>query len=408
MKVTFVHPISSEWAHPDFVARCVSPDQFDLEGVCNSEDLVMRYAKLLKEVGVEVCVYYLSQFAKEIKEFQHKDGIRLVRIPVDYMRGKIGKEIAFSLLREINRESQDIIHIHGYYGSTYFIDMYDMLAFFCKLKHQKFVLQYHGGEFPGSNSRKKITYILKPRRWIKRRALHFADRILSINSVEIERLTNPKITGYYGFKISKEKIKLLPNTVNLSHFYPIARRRAAEILNKDPKKRYLLYVGRLVYSKGIHHLINIVGKLKNNVELLIIGEGIFKDSLAEICKRLQLKDSVKFLGFVPHSDLLLYYNLADVLALPSYNESFGAVLIEALACNTPCVATRVGGIPEILSDGAGLMVHPEDEIALLEAIDEVLSKRFHMDQVARKKKLQMYSENNVGKQLIEIYEQILQ
>ncbi|MFX0195701.1 MAG: glycosyltransferase family 4 protein [Candidatus Hodarchaeota archaeon] len=408
MKVTFVFPLSSEWAHPEFVSQCQSPDQFDLQLICNAENVITRCAKLLNDAGVEVCIYYLSQFGKEVKEFQHKFGFRLIRTPVKFMGGKFGREISPSLFRKLYRESQDIIHVHGYYGNDYFIDIHDMLAFFCKFNHQKFVLQYRGGEFPGSNSRKKIRYILKPRAWVKRKALEFADMVLSINSLEIERLTNPRSPGYYGYNINKEKVKLLPNTVNVSHFRPIPKHVAAKILKKDSKKPYLLYVGRLVHSKGIHHLISILPKLQQNVELLIIGEGSFKDSLIEMSARANLKDRIKFIGFVQHSDLVFYYNLTDVLVLPTHNEAFGAILIEALACDTPSVATCVGGIPEILSDGVGLMVPPTDETALLEAIDTVLSKRFHIDQVARSKKLQMYSEENVAKQLIRIYEQILQ
>ena len=401
MRVAFIAPHSSESAYPEFIKTHRNPDDFDYEIVCNADSYVMKYCKAVQLVGIEPMLYYLSQYGRPVKEFRHKYGCEIKRIPVNIGGGNWSKEISFSLLRELSKDNFDLVHIFGYYRHWIYPDMYDILAAFCELKGYPLIAHYQTGSYP-------TRFFAK--RWLKHLSIGFADKILSINRLELERLTNPKHSNYYGLKIAENKVIHIPNIVDTSNFYPTPKDLAAKKLNKNPNKRYVLFVGRLTYEKGVQHLTNIMPELLRdfiNTELIVIGDGTYKTELEKLAERRNIENYVSFIGFVPNDKLKWYYNLADIHVLPSYSESFGAVLIEALACNTPSIGTNVGGIPEVLTNGVGILVSPKNEKELLNAIKTVFNGKFNIDQGKRKEKLQEYSLDNIGKRLKEIYIEIL-
>ncbi|WP_099093096.1 glycosyltransferase family 4 protein [Paenibacillus yonginensis] len=135
-------------------------------------------------------------------------------------------------------------------------------------------------------------------------------------------------------------------------------------------RKIILYIGRLIPEKGVHHLLQAIPKLRVHepeVLLLIVG-GAFYGSLRETAYVRDLKKmagtypgQVEFLPFTPYPQVADWYNLADVVAVPSgEEEAFGLVNVEAMAAGVPVVATRAGGIPEIVEDGlSGLLVNPD-------------------------------------------------
>jgi D-inositol-3-phosphate glycosyltransferase len=117
----------------------------------------------------------------------------------------------------------------------------------------------------------------------------------------------------------------------------------------------VLFVGRIEPLKGIDVLVQAMARLDTAARLLVVG-GDAKDvqrktELMEIAATLGIEDRVTFLDAVPHSDLPLYYNAADVCVVPSYYESFGLVALESMACGVPVVVSRVGGLKETVRDG---------------------------------------------------------
>jgi glycosyltransferase involved in cell wall biosynthesis len=137
----------------------------------------------------------------------------------------------------------------------------------------------------------------------------------------------------------------------------------------------ILYAGVLTPLKGIHHLVDAVSLIAEQfpwAQLLIIGkeeDGRYAASLREHVRAVGLESRVQFMGPQPQSELAIWMAKAFVLVLPSISEGLGRVIIEAMASGTPVIGSRVGGIPELIEDGArGFLVPPGDERALAEKL----------------------------------------
>ena len=137
---------------------------------------------------------------------------------------------------------------------------------------------------------------------------------------------------------------------------------------------YLLTVARLVHKKGIDVLIDAVAQLQTDaVDLLVVGDGPERDALEASVKKHQLENRVHFLGRVSPDKIPSLLAGCTLFVLASRQEPFGIVLLEAMAAGKPVVATRVGGVPEFVTDGeTGRLVPPDDPIALASAIEQVL------------------------------------
>jgi len=144
--------------------------------------------------------------------------------------------------------------------------------------------------------------------------------------------------------------------------------------NVRRKDREIVSVARLVSIKGMSYLIRAMAHVKDG-SLVIIGDGPERRKLELLSRHLELSDRVFFTGWI--SDPLRIFDhlkQATVFVLPSLSEGSPRVLIEAMSCGLPVVATDVGGVPEVVVDGVnGLLVSPRDEKALAEAIEYVFN-----------------------------------
>lgn len=152
------------------------------------------------------------------------------------------------------------------------------------------------------------------------------------------------------------RMHTVPCGVDLDLFQPADRLAARRELGLDPSAPVVLWVGRLEKLKGVDILINAVAQLdERDVTLLIVGgderSAPLKADLLAQALEAGIETTVRFEGAVPHERLPLYYTAADVCVVPSYYESFGLVAVEAMACATPVVASRVGGLVSTVTDG---------------------------------------------------------
>ena len=146
--------------------------------------------------------------------------------------------------------------------------------------------------------------------------------------------------------------------------------------------RVILSVGRLVERKGFEYLIGAMASLQNDfpsVKLLIVGHGPREEHLKSLAIKMKQEDRVVFAGEVTEKELLACYSRADVFVLPAIvdskgdTEGLGVVLLEAMAAGRPVVATKTGGIPEVVVNGeTGLLVEPRNSAALGKAIRTIL------------------------------------
>ena len=152
------------------------------------------------------------------------------------------------------------------------------------------------------------------------------------------------------------QISLAPCGVDLSLFRPLDQQQVRKRLGLNGEKVFL-YVGRLEPLKGMELLLHTAAQMDScdEMRVLVVGGdangGQEVDRLKNIAKKLNVEDMFDFVGRVDQEELPLYYNAADVCVVPSYYESFGLAALESMACGTPVVAARVGGLSTIVQHG---------------------------------------------------------
>jgi teichuronic acid biosynthesis glycosyltransferase TuaC len=138
----------------------------------------------------------------------------------------------------------------------------------------------------------------------------------------------------------------------------------------------LLWVGRMVPVKALHVLLQACRRLRDRgcaFRLYLVGDGELRAAHESLAEALGLSDVVVFLGARPHNQLPDWFRAADLTVLPSLSEGLPNVLRESMACGTPFVASRVGGIPEMATESYDRLVPPNDPAALADAIAAALS-----------------------------------
>ena len=223
-----------------------------------------------------------------------------------------------------------------------------------------------------------------------------------------------EITELYG--AAHSKIKVVPPGVDLDLFKPADKTQARRALNIAADARVVLYVGRIDRIKGIDILMRAAKLLRAqaSARLLIVGGGQDDDAelqrLKALAARLCIQDMVTFTGAVEQERLPAYYNAADVMALPSYYESFGLAALEAMACATPVVASKVGGLQTFIDHGsAGYLIPRQCPEPFARAIDTLLANpalAAAMGSAARRKASKM-SWDRTAKAMLKCYQPLL-
>jgi glycosyltransferase involved in cell wall biosynthesis len=141
-------------------------------------------------------------------------------------------------------------------------------------------------------------------------------------------------------------------------------------------------LGRFIKLKGFAHLIDAVAQLGQEPVpyLMLGGQGPLREQLENRAQKAGIAERVKFLGYIPNKYTPIYYSAADVFVLPSIidkqgnTEGLGVVLLEAIACETPCVASSVGGITDIIVDGVnGFLVEPGNSQQIANRLSQIIT-----------------------------------
>jgi glycosyltransferase involved in cell wall biosynthesis len=176
--------------------------------------------------------------------------------------------------------------------------------------------------------------------------------------------------------VAPEKARVVYSGIDSHLFYPGPMEDSRARLGLERGVPMILFVGNLVPVKGIEVLVRACAALAQtglNFRACLIGEGPLKGQLARQIHESGLDGRVELLGSRPHRQLGDWFRAASVFALPSFSEGVPSVLLEAAACGTRFVASRVGGIPEVAREAHGRLVQPGDPTALAGAIGEVLA-----------------------------------
>ena len=183
--------------------------------------------------------------------------------------------------------------------------------------------------------------------------------------------------------VGARHISVIPNGVDLAKFRPKVRSAAREACGLPLDRPIILTVGGIYEGKGQHHVVEALARLsarRPDAVYVMVGEDRrdgYVEGLRERVARAGLGERVCFAGRKPHDALADWYSAADVFCLATQSEGWANVLLEALACGTPVVATRVGGNPEIVPDDRyGLLVRHGDVRALAIALDRAIESRW--------------------------------
>lgn len=357
---------------------------------------VYNLSHKLKELGDNVTIITRGGF-KEVK-VDDFGGINVYRVrffPLPPIHVKIHGLFVNKFLKS-KRHEFDILHYHTAAVPQLKITLPSIIT-------------YHSCFKAISNTYTQITdfnslYIRMFDNFLAKSEANFLKKVDKVTAVSYN-VAN-ELSFHYG--IDAERIDIIKNGVDTNFFTSPNTKVKREEFS-------ILYVGRLVYSKGLIDLVKsakYVCKEFPNVSFILIGDGNLRPVLEKMVHKLRLKNNFLFLGIVTsRKELLNYYQRNSIFVLPSYSEGMPSSILEAMSCGMPIVATNISGINEIIVDGeAGLLVPPRNPERLADAIIKLLSDeklRRKMGSVGRKKVEKEFSWKKIAKKVKKIYENML-
>lgn len=294
----------------------------------------------------------------------------------------------------------DIIHTHTGNPPT------PIAAYWhTKKKNKPFVVTYHGDlqEAMGGFTRRMSVYFYN--KYLLHKILSYADVIISPSECYIKE---SRFLGKY-----RDKIVVIPNGLNIAEFnISYSKEECRRKLGLSIDGRIIIFVGTLSPHKGPDVLLKAMPKILKDIpdaELVFVGSGWMRGELERACKQFSVEKHVKFAGFVEERLKPIYYRAADVFCLPSVmkHEIFGIVNLEAMACGIPIVASKIGGVPDVVKDGEnGLLVPPGDSEALADAIIYLLENEDVREKMGKngRKKVEGYSWERIAEETEKVYE----
>jgi rhamnosyl/mannosyltransferase len=314
-------------------------------------------------------------------------GVHVIRVPTWLTIGPT--PISPGVFNEILGRDFDIANLHDPNPSQNF---FAYLAL--RLKRKPFVVTYHSDIEPHTLSIKLLKFFY----------VNLFQRFFLLRKARKIMPTSPQYIDLSDILPKfRHKCEIVPNGVDLSFFKPL----------KSKKGSRILFVGRLIYYKGLQYLIKALPEILEKVpdaKLAIVGDGPLKAEWTALAKRLKVNDRIEWLGKLSDKDMLKQYQKCDVFVLPSIykTEAFGIVLLEAMACGKPCVGTNISGTEYVLED-SGIAVDPQDEEQLSTAVVRVLTDRKLAEEMSRKglKKISGFDWPKIADKVFKTYKEAL-
>ncbi|HKA63705.1 MAG TPA: glycogen synthase [Methylomirabilota bacterium] len=240
--------------------------------------------------------------------------------------------------------------------------------------------------------------------WAERLAVERADRVIAVSAqMRADILAN--------FRVEPERVVVLHNGVDAQAFTRTERREALD--RHGVREPYALFVGRISEQKGIFQLLEAARQLPEGVQLVLCASS---PDTPELLTRLQTavsgRPQIRWINaMLPVEEVVQIYSRAAVFVCPSIYEPFGIINLEAMACGTPVVASRVGGIPEVVVDGeTGWLVEPGDPAALAHALRTALAdpqRARRMGEAGRRRVEAHFSWDRIAALTMDVYQQAI-
>ncbi len=199
------------------------------------------------------------------------------------------------------------------------------------------------------------------------KALKKSDKITVVSDAQKQVVRN--------LGIDKNKIVVIKNGVDLERFNIKNKAECRQRLNLENNCKFILFAGRLEEVKGVNYLIDAFVQLVKEGKkhhLIIIGEGSLKEKYIQQVSAAGLGDYITFVGEKSQDELPLWYGACDLFCLPSKMEGCPNVIMEALASGRPVVASRIGGIPELVNEKNGMLFEAGNACQLAEALESII------------------------------------
>jgi glycosyltransferase involved in cell wall biosynthesis len=246
----------------------------------------------------------------------------------------------------------------------------------------------HGSEVYSS---KKVLGLRVFTRWV----LHHCNHVVCVSNALKEEVI--------ALGLPETKVSVIPNGVNTLDYLP----------QNEPKNPIILFIGSLTEQKGVKYLLEAfadVNRCFQDSKLRIVGEGPELENLITLTQQLGIEENVTFDGVVAHSKVSTIMQESSIFVLPSENEGFGLVLLESLANGLPAIAFNSGGVRDILSEGAGILVEPGNVEQLANAIKNLITDKDLYAQIRKQgfQKSKNFSWEIVATKVSDIYESILE
>ncbi|HEV2487230.1 MAG TPA: glycosyltransferase [Terracidiphilus sp.] len=206
---------------------------------------------------------------------------------------------------------------------------------------------------------------------------------------------------------SPQKARSIINGCDISVFHVRDRMEARQKLHIDPAAETVVYIGRMDVKKGLRELVQAAVSLhpdRPNLHVYMVGEGPDRPIIRSAIEANNAATYIHALPACAFDDVAVWMAAADLVTLPSYMEGCPNVVLEALACGRPVVATNVGGIPEIMTDACGRLVPPRESTTLAQAIRSVLDSTWDAMAISA---LRSRSWNAVAAELNELFESLV-
>ena len=353
--------------------------------------LKVLLSKLVGLTGLDLSVIVLNEGRLE-------EEIEALGIPVRVFpesRWGSGK-IFLELVREFKKSNIQIVHTHKYKDTI----LAAPAAKVCGIPHV--VRTVHGlrEPFQGLQSLKMSVYQAIER--IVHR--YYVDAIIGVSS---------QIECTYKAEGERFRVTCIRNGIDLDgRSMQTDRWRTRKDLDVDPETSLIGTIGRLTPVKGIRYLLEaatILLRQGAKVKILVVGEGSIRQDLMAQTHSLGITDNVVFLGHREDTDVLM--QAMDIFALPSLSEGIPMALLEAMAASRPIVASRVGGIPEIIEDGVdGYLVEPMDVNNLAERCQRLIESpdvARKMGEQGRKRVERDFSATAMADRVASVYKELL-
>jgi len=266
--------------------------------------------------------------------------------------------IALAMARD--HVDADIAHAHTWYA--------DMAGLWIRTLYRiPLVVTLHSMEplRPWKADQLSTGYLLST--WIEKSAVEAADRVIAVSATMREDILA-------HFRVDPSKVIVIHNGIDPERFRPTDKRDALD--GFGVRTPYVLFVGRITDQKGIFHLLEAATRLPPGVQVVLCASAPDTPEIeARLRRAVSAHPNVVWINeMVPHDVVTQLYSHAAVFACPSVYEPFGLINLEAMACETPVVASAVGGILEVVVDGeTGLLVEPARPDVLAEALTRVLA-----------------------------------